>query len=382
MIGKPTLSALQDCSGGHYPGQSLSTCQIVLSIFANPPPPRADMLSIAEKIKAFYARHGKIVKVMLYLIWAVLFAFLGYTVWNARDQLLPYLATADYSQFLVVVLIYLVALFFAVANWAAVMHAFESGISFWMHAKIYLVSMVSKRLPGTIWYVGGRMLFYKKLGVPSVKTASASGVEYIISFVADALLAAIFIPLGLNLSKIWLIPLALVVAVGLFVLRPKTMEKIMIKLNQPLAQPVSMSQVIGWLLLRMVLVLTGGIMIFFTIRIFTPLRFDSLPFVLGARALSGAAGMLTFFLPSSMGASDLTLLAMLSTMIPTSLSTVIALLVRIYTTLFELIFGLVFFIFLNKSLPENNPIGFIKENAIEKSSELDSEPPRREEIDH
>ena len=340
------------------------------------------MLSIAEKIKAFYARHGKIVKVMLYLIWAVLFAFLGYTVWNARDQLLPYLATADYSQFLVVVLIYLVALFFAVANWAAVMHAFESGISFWMHAKIYLVSMVSKRLPGTIWYVGGRMLFYKKLGVPSVKTASASGVEYIISFVADALLAAIFIPLGLNLSKIWLIPLALVAVAGLFVLRPKTMEKIMIKLNQPLAQPVSMSQVIGWLLLRMALVLTGGIMIFFTIRIFTPLGFDSLLFVLGARALSGAAGMLTFFLPSSMGASDLTLLAMLSTMIPTSLSTVIALLVRIYTTLFELIFGLVFFIFLNKSLPENNPIGFIKENAIEKSSELDSEPPRREEIDH
>ena len=101
----------------------------------------------------------------------------------------------------------------------------------------------------------------------------------------------------------------------------------------------------------MALVLTGGLMIFFTIRIFSPLGVDSLLFVLGARALSGAAGMLTFLLPSSMGASDLTLLAILSSIIPTSLATVIALLVRIYTTLFELLFGLIFFILLNKSLP-------------------------------
>lgn len=309
------------------------------------------MSSFSEKIKAFYASHGKLLKAVLYLIWAVLFAFLAYTVWKSRDQLLPYLAKADYSQFIIVVAIYLLALFLAVLNWAVIMHAFESSISLWMHAKIYLVSMVSRRLPGTIWYVGGRMVLYKKLGVPSVKTASASGIEFIISFVADALLAAFFIPLGLNLTKVWLIPLMLVVVLGLLVLRPKTIDKIMTKLKYPLAQPVRMSQVISWLLLRMALVLTGGVMIFFTIRIFTPLGIDALLFVLGARALSGAAGMLTFLLPSSMGASDLTLLAMLSAVIPTSLATVIALLVRIYTTLFELLFGLVFFILLNKSFP-------------------------------
>ena len=339
------------------------------------------MTSITEKVKAFYARHGKLVKLVLYLIWAVLFTFLAYTVWKSRDQLLPYLAKADYSQFLIVALVYLVALFLAVLNWAVIMHAFESSISFWMHAKIYLVSMVSRRLPGTIWYVGGRMIFYKRLGVPSVKTASASGVEFIISFVADALLAAIFIPLGLNLSKIWLIPLGLVVIIGLFVLRPKTVEKIMIKLNHPLAQPVSTSQVISWLLLRMALVLAGGVMIFFTIRIFTPLGLDSLLFVLGARALSGAAGMLTFLLPSSMGASDLTLLAMLSTIIPTSLATVIALLVRIYTTLFELVFGLIFFILLNKSLPAVNMNDIATANPVENAPEQDSEELRQENFD-
>jgi uncharacterized membrane protein YbhN (UPF0104 family) len=309
------------------------------------------MLSISEKIKAFYASHGRLLKVLLYLVWTVLFAFLAYTVWKSKDQLQPYLAKADYSQFIIVAVIYLIALFLAVLNWAVIMHAFDRSISLWMHAKIYLVSMVSRRLPGTIWYVGGRMVLYKELGVPSIKTASASGIEFIISFVADAILAAIFLPIGLNLSKIWLIPLVLVIVIGLFVLRPKIIEKIMEKLKHPLVQPVSTSQVIGWLLLRMALVLTGGVMIFFTIRIFSPIEINLILFVLGARALSGAAGMLTFLLPSSMGASDLTLLAMLTTIIPTSLATIIALLVRIYTTLFELIFGLVFFVILNKSFP-------------------------------
>ncbi len=340
------------------------------------------MLSLSEKIKAFYGSHGKLLKVLLYLVWAFLFAFLAFTVWKSRDQLLPYLAKADYSQFIIVVAIYLLALFLAVLNWAVIMHAFQGSISLWMHARIYLVSMVSRRLPGTIWYVGGRMVLYKQLGVPSLKTASASGIEFIISFVADALLAAFFIPLGLNLSKVWLIPLILVVFLGLLVLRPKTIDKIMTKLKHPLAQPVRMSQVIGWLFLRMALVLAGGVMIFFTIRIFTPLDIDALLFVLGARALSGAAGMLTFLLPSSMGASDLTLLAMLSTIIPTSLATVIALLVRIYTTLFELVFGLVFFILLNKSFPFNKMRSTATETMLTANNGKHLEENQRENTDN
>jgi len=331
------------------------------------------MSSLSEKIKTFYARHSRVLKVLLYIAWAVLFAFLAYTVWKSRQQLLLYLVNANHSQFLIVIVIYLFALLLAVLNWSVIMHAFDNKISLWMHAKIYLVSMVSRRIPGTIWYVGGRMLLYKQLGVPSINTASASGIEFIISFIADALLAAIFIPLGINLSKTWLIPLGIVVILGLYILHPMMLSKIMVRLKHPLAQPVRTGQVIGWLFLRLALVLTGGLMIFFTIRIFTPIGIESLLLVLGARALSGAAGMLTYLLPSSMGASDLTLLAMLSTIIPTPLATVIALLVRIYTTLFELIIGFIFFIFLNKSFPFSKLKSAEEEVPEEKLNDENSE---------
>ncbi|HBG59599.1 MAG TPA: hypothetical protein DDW97_02360 [Anaerolineaceae bacterium] len=331
------------------------------------------MSSFSEKIKTFYARHSRVIKVLLYIAWAVLFAFLAYTVWKSRQQLLLYLVNANYSQFIIITIIYLIALFLAVLNWSVIMHAFDSAISLWMHAKIYLVSMVSRRLPGTIWYVGGRMLLYKHLGVPSINTASASGIEFIISFIADALLAAIFIPLGINLSKTLLIPLGIVVILGLYILQPTNLGKIMVRLKHPLAQPVRTGQVFGWLFLRIALVLTGGLMIFFTIRIFTPIGFDLLLFVLGARALSGAAGMLTYLLPSSMGASDITLLAMLSSIVPTPLATVIALLVRIYTTLFELIIGFIFFIILNKSFPFSILKSAKEEDPEEKLNEEYSE---------
>ena len=331
------------------------------------------MSSLSEKIKTFYTLHSRVIKVLLYIAWAVLFAFLAYTVWKSRQQLLLYLVNANYSQFIIITIIYLIALFLAVFNWSVIMHAFDSAISLWMHAKIYLVSMVSRRLPGTIWYVGGRMLLYKHLGVPSINTASASGIEFTISFIADALLAAIFIPLGINLSKTLLIPLGIVVILGLYILQPTNLGKIMVRLKHPLAQPVRTGQVFGWLFLRIALVLTGGLMIFFTIRIFTPIGFDLLLFVLGARALSGAAGMLTYLLPSSMGASDITLLAMLSSIVPTPLATVIALLVRIYTTLFELIIGFIFFIILNKSFPFSKLKSAKEEDPEEKLNEEYSE---------
>jgi len=306
-----------------------------------------------KKIKAFitnfYTKHKQLITVTIYLLWGILLLAIFYTAWRSIDQLLPYLKQADIRKIPVVVLSYLLALTLATINWAAIMHAFDHTLSLWSHIRIYLVTMVTRRLPGTIWYIGGRMFLYKRLGVSQLNTVSASGIELIVSFVADCILAAIFLPFGLNISNYWLIPLLIVVLIGLTILHPKVLSFLMTKLNRPLSRPVESWRVLIWLILRMALVLTGGIMIFQTVLIFFPRSPDLLFLVLGTRALSGAAGMLTYFLPSSLGSSDLTLLALLSTVIPVSLSTVIAIMVRLYTSFFELIFGLIFFIILKQS---------------------------------
>lgn len=304
---------------------------------------------IKQHLSNIYSKNKKFINITIYFLWAMLLVFIVYNAWNSRDQLLPYLRDANFRHIPYVVLFYLLALTLATINWAAIMHAFDGSLSLWTHVRIYLVTMVTRRLPGTVWYIGGRMLLYKQLGTSQLSTASASGVELIVSFVADCLLAAIFLPFGLELSIYWLIPLITISLIGLTILHPKVLSYFMKKIKRPLLSPIEWWRVIIWLLLRMALVLTGGVMIFQTILIFYPKSSDLLFLVLGARALSGAAGMLTYFLPSSFGTSDLTLLAMLSTIIPTSLSAVIAIIVRLYTSLFELIFGFLFYVILKRS---------------------------------
>lgn len=296
--------------------------------------------------------------IFITLIWLLVLAVILWAGWRSRDQLLPYLKNADFSQLWGVIGAYLLALVLAIASWAVIIHAFNPTISWWTHVRIYLVTIVAKRLPGTVWYIGGRMMLYKQLGVSQVTTASASGIELIVSFVADCLLAGFLLPFGLGLSLYWLIPLGGASLLGLLILRPATLARIMRWLKRPLVQQIEPWRVGLWLLIRIALILAGGLMIFQIVRVFYPMKINMLLLVLGARAVSGAAGMLTYFLPSSFGASDITLLTLLSTAIPVSLATVVALSVRLITSSFEVFFGVIFYFILRKS-PDLNLEGFL-----------------------
>jgi hypothetical protein len=229
------------------------------------------------------------------------------------------------------------------------MKTMDDSLAWWTHISIYFLTLMTRRIPGTVWYIGGRVVLYKRFGVSGIKTATGSGIELVISFVANCMLAMLFLPFGLGLSTYWIIPFGFVSLMGLLVLEPSILAKIMVGLKRPLPIPIARWQIAIWLFLRMALVLAGGLMIFQTIRVFLPLSTEMLFLVLGARAISGAASMISFFLPSSMGIYDLTMLAFLATVMPPSLATVVTVLVKLYTTIFEILFGLFFYIIIRKT---------------------------------
>ena len=88
--------------------------------------------------------------------------------------------------------------------------------------------------------------------------------------------------------------------------------------------------------------------------------------------------MLSFFLPSSMGIYDLTMIAFLSTIMPPSLAAVVTVLVKLYSTFFEILFGLIFFIIIRKS-PESRSINInlfsrnVSDIGITPEPDLDNE---------
>ncbi len=310
---------------------------------------RERLADLQKRAAAFYASHRKAINASASLIWLALLVIILWAGWRSRAQLLPYLENADWGQAWGVLAAYLLALTFAVGGWALIMHTFDASISWWTHVRIYMATRVASRLPGTVWYIGGRMLLYKRLGVSQISTAAASGIELVTSFLANCLVGAFLLPFGLGLSLYWLIPLGGLTLLGLLILRPATLARVLVWLKRPLPQPIEGWRVAWWLVNRVALTLAGGLMIFQIIRIFVPMNASLLPLVLGGRAISGAASVLTYFLPSSFGAAEITLAAVLSSAIPMSLSAVVAIAARMLTSLFEVLFGGVFYFVLKAS---------------------------------
>lgn len=310
---------------------------------------KAFFKKISKNLSNFYSTHQKLIKAGFAFLWICFIGYIIYLGWQSRSELDYVLQNADWSQFLLVLLIYLITIALASSIWAAIMQVMDDSLIFWTHISIYLVTLMTRRIPGTVWYIGGRVVLYKQLGVSGIKTATGTGIELIVSFVANCMLAMIFLPFGLGLSNFWYIPFGIASLLGLLVLEPSILAKIMIKLKRPLPKPIERWRIALWLFLRMALVLAGGFMIFQTVKVFIPITYEILFLVLGARAISGAASMLSVFLPSSMGIYDLTMFAFLATVMPPSLATVITVLVKLYTTFFEVLFGAIFFIIIRKN---------------------------------
>ncbi len=307
------------------------------------------ILSFKDKLADFYKSNKKWINFSISLVWLSFLALILVYSWRSKDQLIPYLQSAQLGNLLMVMVYYLLALFLAVAGWAVIMGSFEKNISIWTHIRIYLVTLAARRIPGTIWYIGGRMLLYKKIGVSQVKTASASSVELIVSVIADCLIGALLLPFGLNLHQVYYLPLAIASLVGIFLIIPKNLAKFMNHINRPLPQKIKLWQPIMWVLMRCGLVIFGGLMIAQMLGVFYHLDENLILVVIGARAISGAASLLTYFLPSSFGVSDISLIALMTTIVPVSLATLLAVSIRILTTFFEVVFGGIFYIILRNS---------------------------------
>lgn len=310
-----------------------------------------------EKLKSYFISHQKVIKNGVTILWMFLLFLLSWQLWKSRDQLAPYMDNINWIVFVEISFFYFLALIFAILGWISIISVFAPNISIWVHFKIYLATMAAKRLPGTVWYISGRAVIYRSMGVSQIKTASASGLEIIISFLANCVIAIIVLPLGIiQVESSYILLLIIGMVASLLIVNPRTISWFMDLIKRPLVQPIRLWQPFIWLLFRFAVILSGGLMVFQIVKIFQPMANNILWAVLGARALSGAASFLTFFLPSSFGAADITLAAMLSTIMPLTLSGLTALAVRLITTFFDVILGILFYFIVNKQfiLEHNN----------------------------
>lgn len=234
--------------------------------------------------------------------------------------------------------VYSLALLIAIAGWAVILGTMSG---FWRpfdHARIYMLTAITRRLPGTFWYVLGRMVMYERLGVPRAITALAGGFEFATNVIGGVLVALLAWPLMLNASQVdprWLlVPLAL----GVLLLNPPLVRWMVRRLSpQHVAPPVRYRHLVAWVLIFALVWCVGGALLFVLIRAVTPLPLSQLPAVIGAWATLGVASTLFFsFLPFGLGATELTLAALLGPLLPAAEALFVAVLMRALLTAFEL----------------------------------------------
>ena len=310
------------------------------------------MLEKLSKKQFFSTRSRRLFQIAAYIIATLFIALLVYSAWENRASLQSLLAQANYSQLLGFTAFYLISASACAVNWVAMMHTFDRSLNWWVHTQIYCMTQATRRIPGTLWYVGSRVVIYQKLGLTTTVVLLANAIELIITLVTASTMGILF----LLLSKFQPSPLAFIVmiaslAIASLSLRPSVFRWLLKKFGAPPAANLSFRNIATWILLYSLVWIASGLMLNQLVNVFTPGGLDQSLYIIGAWSLSVTAGVLTFFLPTNFGLTELALTVLLIPILPLPLAGMIAIMMRFLTILLEIAVSAAFYLLALKSPP-------------------------------
>ena len=283
------------------------------------------------------------IKLLSYLLWSGVMVIVGYGLWRYHAEILTYLRQANFSHLMEAFGFYCLAIPCLIIGWHAIMRTFAPQIDWQMNTLIYLSTLALRRLPGTLWYIGGRMTFYQKLGVNQIKIAAASGVELVITLASGCVMGLAFLLFGIQLPPIMIVLLAAAALVCCFLIWPPILEKFMRWIKRPLDEKPKLWETLTAFFAFLSVWFFTGLAVAQMVSAFQPLHQREILIILSAWPISGVAGLLTFFLPSSFGLTEITLATFLSGIIPLPLAGFLVIFLRLATTSIELIISLGFY---------------------------------------
>lgn len=278
----------------------------------------------------------------LYTLFAKEGARLDFAALLARLQ--PAALAADLALAL---LIYTLDLALAIGAWSMLLGTLSGFWQLGEHVRVYVITALSRRLPGTFWYILGRAVMYERFGVPRGVTALAGGLELAISVVGGLLVILVTWPLvlsGRGLNPLWLLVPG---GIGAALLNPPMVRALVRRLTPSGRSPnLRYRHLLLCVLLWAAVWTVGGGLLWVLAGAITPLPIGSLPAVIGVWATTGVAVNLFYnLLPFGLGATELTLAALLAPFLPgppdeaRGTAFVVAVLMRVFLTCAELGYG-------------------------------------------
>lgn len=264
----------------------------------------------------------------------------GYMIYREREVLLSHAWSFNPWALLAAFILYTLALFLASYVWVGIIHSLGEKIHFWQHFQYYSVSMLAKRLPGTVWYIAYRSQMYQKEGISARVTYLASGVEFAVVVISGMIVSAIFAVPILQKYQAGLVGAILLFVLGVLFLHPRVLEWFFRKLHID-RENLKNRDIVWWILCYVGVRLLSGGLVFSVARIIYPLPFIHLSYVIGGFTLVGVLSNALMFLPTNLGFTEVTFSIVLSNIVPSSIAVFIAVLTRVFITFFELVWALI-----------------------------------------
>jgi glycosyltransferase 2 family protein len=291
------------------------------------------------------ARSRRLFQFVTYAAAALFVTLLAFSGWKNRAAVLPFFRQADYSQIVGFVAFYLVSVVAATVGWVSIMRTFDRSLGGWIHIQIYNLTLATRRLPGTLWYIGGRIYIYQQLGLTKTVIVMANAIELLILMVTAGILGLSLLLLNrVSFSATTIIIVFVGILAAAIILRPAVFRWILQKFGAPPAANLAFHSILIWVFFYSCMWIATGLMVNQLVSVFRPGGINQAVYVIGAYALSTMAGMATFFLPSNFGVTELALIALLSPLLPLPLAGVVAILVRFLSTVLEIGDSVVFYL--------------------------------------
>lgn len=245
------------------------------------------------------------------------------------------------GMFALASLVYLVALLSAITGWGLILGRLSAMWNWPQHARIYCVTAVTRRLPGTVWYIFGRMMLYERYGIPRGVTTVASGLEFALIMISAVLVILLSWPLTFSIQSLnpwWLVGGLLI---GMVVLNPWLLRQAVRRLSRGNA-PIDLRyrHLLVWISVYALVWFFGGSVLFVLMTMIHPLALTMLPTAVGIWTSAGLVTSLLAFVPFGL-IQEITLAGLLTPYLGSTEALVVALLMRGVLTINEVFWGLV-----------------------------------------
>jgi hypothetical protein len=230
------------------------------------------------------------------------------------------------------------------AGWLLIIRTFDRSPGWWKDLQIFSITFAARRLPGTFWYIGGRMLMYQKIGVKKTSIILASAIELGMALLTSGVIGSgLLLIIGRKSSPSLAIAVILIILCGFILSHPRMIRIYLRKIGLHHSFEANTLDWLLWIFTFSIMWVMSGMMVVQFVKIVSPMATSDLLYVIGAWSLSALFGLLTFFLPSSFGATEFSLMAYLTKLLPLTLAGSVAFAIRLFTLLMEVLLAAAFY---------------------------------------